>query len=151
MKKLLWIVPALLIITGFAFFTNKPKGEVENAHKTGIIFFEGTWALALEKAKKENKPIFVDFYAVWCGPCKLLKNETFVDKAVADYYNKNFINLSIDAERGEGIELAEKFYVNAYPTLYILNKEAKPVLTFKGYLPPKEFLNFGEQGFKKAK
>ncbi|HHV86457.1 MAG TPA: thioredoxin, partial [Petrimonas sp.] len=34
----------------------------------GITFFEGTWDQTVNEAKKENKLIFVDFYAQWCGP-----------------------------------------------------------------------------------
>ena len=43
----------------------------------GIDFFHGTWEEALEKATAEEKPIFVDAYAVWCGPCKRMAREVF--------------------------------------------------------------------------
>ncbi|KAA3624690.1 MAG: thioredoxin, partial [Bacteroidetes bacterium] len=36
----------------------------------GIEFLHLTWDEALELAKEEEKIIFVDAYAVWCGPCK---------------------------------------------------------------------------------
>ncbi|MGC9354522.1 MAG: thioredoxin family protein, partial [Mariniphaga sp.] len=45
--------------------------------KTGITFHQGNWKEALETAKKENKPIFLDISASWCAPCKLLKANTF--------------------------------------------------------------------------
>jgi uncharacterized protein YyaL (SSP411 family) len=59
------------------------------------------------KAKKENKLIFVDAYASWCGPCKLMVKNIFPLKTVGDYYNSHFINAKIDMEKGEGIELAK--------------------------------------------
>ena len=37
-----------------------------------ITFFEGTFEDAMAKAKKEKKNLFVDFYADWCEPCKLM-------------------------------------------------------------------------------
>ena len=36
----------------------------------GIEFVDATWQEAMEKAKQENKLLFVDSYAKWCGPCK---------------------------------------------------------------------------------
>ena len=43
----------------------------------GVTFFEGTLQAGLEKAKTENKLIFVDCYTTWCGPCKTLKTIYF--------------------------------------------------------------------------
>ena len=58
----------------------------------GIKFEQGNWANTLAKAKAENKIVFVDAYTTWCGPCKKMDAETFPDKMVGDFYNKNFIN-----------------------------------------------------------
>ena len=40
------------------------------AAQEGIDFFQGSWSEALEKAKAEDKLIFVDAYAEWCGPVR---------------------------------------------------------------------------------
>ncbi len=44
-----------------------------------IEFFHGTWQEGLQEAKKTGKPIFVDAYAKWCGPCKRMAKTTFMD------------------------------------------------------------------------
>ena len=73
---------------------------------TGIVFTAVSWSDALEKVKAAHKYIFVDAYASWCGPCKMLKATTFKNKEVAAFFNENFINLSIDMEKGEGVDLS---------------------------------------------
>ena len=83
----------------------------------GIKFEEGNFKSLLAKAKKENKLIFIDAYAVWCGPCKLMVKNIFPLKPVGDYYNANFINAKIDMEKGEGIELAKKIQCKSFPNI----------------------------------
>ena len=86
----------------------------------GITFFKGSWKDVLAEAKKQNKPVFVDIYTTWCGPCKLMAKQAFPDPKVGEKFNANFISYQIDAEKGEGIDVAKKYAVNAYPTsLYV--------------------------------
>lgn len=84
---------------------------------------------ALVKAKEQNKLIFIDFYTVWCGPCKLMSNNIFTAPSVADLFNKEFVNLKIDAEKEGGVQLAKKYGVSAYPTLIFI--DANGALMYK--------------------
>jgi thiol-disulfide isomerase/thioredoxin len=83
----------------------------------GIEFFHGSWPEALAKAKSEEKLIFVDAFASWCGPCKRMAKESFPDPKVGEVYNASFICLKIDMEKPENAEFAGKYPVNSYPTL----------------------------------
>jgi thioredoxin 1 len=131
-----------LIIAGITGLQNKVQAQEE-----GIRFFKGTWAEAQKKAKKEKKPIFLDISASWCGPCKLLRRNTFPNKDVADFYNKHFINVEVDGEVGEGRELMQKFGVTGYPTLIYLDKDGKVVQQTAGYRDPVDFLGLGKHMF----
>lgn len=91
----------------------------------GIYFETLSFQEALEKAKKENKLIFLDAYAVWCGPCKMMDRTTFKDEKVGEVFNENFINIKIDMEKGEGPNVARKYQVRAYPTMMLINAEGK--------------------------
>ncbi len=69
---------------------------------SGIHFIEDDWKYATEKAKAENKLIFIDIYATWCRPCKSLKRNTFSNSKVGDFFNQNFVNITIDGEKEIG-------------------------------------------------
>ncbi|MFS4455671.1 thioredoxin family protein [Maribacter sp. 2304DJ31-5] len=93
------------------------------ANAQGIQFFKGTFDEAIAKAKEENKLVFVDFYTTWCGPCKMMSKRVFPQKIVGDYFNEKFVSIKIDAEKGEGIALADTYKVEAYPTLVYINSD----------------------------
>ncbi|WP_349664850.1 thioredoxin family protein [Cellulophaga lytica] len=98
----------------------------------GINFEHGTLQQALNKAQKENKLVFVDTYTTWCGPCKWMTKEIFPQKEVGDFFNKNFVSIKIDCENGEGVNIAKKYGVQAYPTLLFLNDNGNIVHTLVG-------------------
>ena len=110
----------------------------------GIKFEENpTFSTILEKAKKEKKLIFVDAYASWCGPCKMMTKDIFPQKEVGDFYNKNFINLAMDMEKGEGRTLAQKYSVTSYPTYLFINGNGELVHKDLGYMDNAKFIELG--------
>ena len=112
--------------------------------KEGITFFQGTWDEALTKAEKEHKVIFLDAYAAWCGPCKLLKRNVFSDPNVGAYYNENFINMAIDMEKGNGPKIASKYGVRVYPTLLYVNGDGSVVNKAVGYHNSDQLIELGK-------
>lgn len=112
MKKILLAVIATVISLGASAQTN---------------FRELTFQQACDAAKAENKLVFIDFKTVWCGPCKLMAKETFPTKSVGDYMNKRFVSIMVDAEKGEGKDMAKTYEVHAYPTFVIVTPDKKEV------------------------
>lgn len=96
-----------------------------NTYAQGIKFEQGTFNEAINKANKENKLVFIDFYTVWCGPCKLMSANIFPTKKAGDYFNDKFVSIKIDAEKGEGVALAKKYGVQVYPTFLYINSSDK--------------------------
>ncbi len=109
----------------------------------GIEFKHISFSEALELAKKEDKFIFVDFYTQWCGPCKRLAKGPFMDSVVGNYYNKNFINLKLDAEK-EGLHMAQQYQVSSYPTLMFINGEGEVIYRGSGSRYGDNLVQLGE-------
>ena len=147
---LMLLLPALF---SAAAFKPVPAGKTVPVSKAAptdkIVFVENDWNAAVKKASAQKKWIFVDCYATWCGPCKMLKMRTFTNKKVADFFNKNFINVSINMEAGQGPMLAQQWQIQAYPTLIIFDENAKPVLGTMGFMAPDDLMRFAEQALKK--
>ncbi len=101
-----------------------------------ISFNEG-----IEAAKKEGKLVFVDFHTSWCGPCKRMAKEVFPTKQVGDYMNSHFVCLAIDAEKGEGKELAKTYNIKAYPTMTIIRTDKSEAGNVVGYRSPSQLVN----------
>jgi len=110
----------------------------------GIKFEDSNFSAILAKAKKENKLVFVDAYASWCGPCKLMVKNIFPLQSVGDFYNSHFINAKIDMEKGEGIGLAKKYNVKAFPTYLFINGDGEEVHRTLGYVEEKDFIQFAK-------
>lgn len=106
----------------------------------GMTFFEGSWEEAQAAAKTQNKPIFVDAYATWCGPCKRMAADVFPQKEVGDFMNKHFINYKLDVEKGDGIPFSETYGVQLLPTLYFFNPNGELSHKVVGGLATKDFL-----------
>lgn len=95
---------------------------------------------ALAKAKAENKLVFIDAYAEWCGPCKVMARDIFPQKEVGDFFNTRFINLKLDMEKGDNVALAKKYEVRAYPTYLFLDSDGKLVHKGLGSMPADQFV-----------
>lgn len=87
---------------------------------------------ALALAKAEKKPVFLDFYADWCAPCKVMEDGVFHDYDVAEFMNKNVINLKINIEKGRGAALKEKMYVSSLPTSLFLDPNGNEIARKEG-------------------
>ncbi|MEQ1553381.1 MAG: thioredoxin family protein [Ferruginibacter sp.] len=143
MKKYIYIFIGLIVAIAYYKYNN-PTVNFKEDTKSGIQFHKGTWQQALDLAKQQNKLIFLDVYATWCGPCKKLKRDTFSDSTAAVIFNNNFINVSVDAENGEGVDISSKYNVTSYPSLYLINSNGKIVNKTGGYMSPTELITFGK-------
>jgi thioredoxin 1 len=67
-----------------------------------------------DKLIQSSKPVLVDFYAEWCGPCKIMKPRLLdVAERIGD--QAKIVEVDIDIEK----ELAERFHIQSVPTLII--------------------------------
>jgi thioredoxin-related protein len=106
-----------------------PQNSSTTAHDR-ILWNDYTPGMAL--AEKEGKSIFLYFHADWCGYCRKLKKETFVDDRIKTYLNDNFVSISVDTDKRE--KLTQQWGVRGLPTLWFLESDGTKVNSLPGFV-----------------
>jgi thiol:disulfide interchange protein len=89
------------------------------AQEGGIRFLQdSTLDAALVTANTMHKPLFVDCYTVWCGPCKHVDKNVFPQKEVGDFYNANFACVRLNTELNCNKGINERLNINAVPSFF---------------------------------
>lgn len=88
-----------------------------------------------EKILKENKEVLVDFFATWCGPCKMLTPEL---EDMCDEHSEVMV-VKVDVDQFN--ELAADFHITAVPTMVVF-KDNKQVGIRSGYMDKDAVYNF---------
>jgi thiol-disulfide isomerase/thioredoxin len=101
-------------------------------------FEDLTFKAACKAAKKKDKVVLIDFYATWCGPCKMLDQTTWKDEAVRKFLKEKTIALKIDAEVER--DLAAEYSVRSYPSIVLIKPDGTELNRLVGYRPADVFL-----------
>ncbi len=111
-------------------------------------YYEG-----LQKAQKENKPVFIYFYRIGCPQCKILNETVLPESSVKKTLAENFILIQIDGEGGKKQkdasgklvterQLSKDYGVVAYPIVWFLQPDAKQIYKLTGVFAVKDYLQF---------
>jgi thiol:disulfide interchange protein len=84
-----------------------------------------------------KKPVFLDFYADWCGPCVAMEENTYPDSRVVSELG-DFIPIKVDTQKR--IDIESKYGINYYPTVVFLDPEGNEITRHIGYLGPEEMV-----------
>lgn len=110
-------------------------------HLTGIDFRKLSFAEAKELAQEQQKAIFVDFYADWCGPCKWMDKNVFVDETVGNFFNENFISIKVDTDLDTEYDLILELEISSIPTYGFFSPEGKLILSQNVSMKTEEFMD----------
>jgi len=135
MKKILFVL-LVLIFSAFAFGKNPQWNK----------FDEG-----MKQAKQSGKKVLIDVYTDWCGWCKKMDANTYSDKNISEYLEKNFVIIKLNAEADEKIiydgktmspvEFAQGMGVNGYPATLFLKSNGEPITMLPGYAEADKFIH----------
>lgn len=95
---------------------------------------------ARKRASDQQLMMFVDVYATWCGPCKLMDQQVYTDPQVAEYMNAHFVNVRLDGESEYGRIYAAEQQLQGYPSMFIFSREGEPVSKVIGFTPAEELV-----------
>ncbi len=112
-----------------------------------------TWGELIEQAKTENKYIFVDAFATWCGPCKYMSANIFTKDEVGELYNSSFINVKMQMDTSSkdnewvkkwyatAHDMGKKYGIAAYPTFLFFRSDGTIVHRLVGSMEADVFIN----------
>jgi len=143
----------LSLLFGLCFFYQACAQEI-----TEINFEPGlTWVQIKQKAKSENKYIFLDCFTTWCAPCKKMDKEVYTTPEVASYINNHFISVKVqlDTNKADNADvrdwyqqsaaIAHNYNVQAYPTFIFLSPLGEIVHKGIGFKDKVRFLTLLNQ------
>ena len=115
---------------------NNASMQSNTENENGIQWVTGlSWDQIKQKAKAENKYIFVDAYTTWCGPCKMMDRDVYTNDTVANYFKDKFISLKVQMDKTkednkqvqswykDAAKINETYHVEGYPTFLFLNPD----------------------------
>ena len=111
-----------------------------------IQFFDGSPEAAFQKAEKENKLVFVDFYASWCKPCKQMDKRELRNKKLTAYLNENYINLKVDVDsENPFFQKLMKGKLQAIPYLAFFSSTQEQLAAIEGYTEASTIYDYADK------
>jgi len=123
---------AIIIIALMTFFQFHPPA----AESAGIDWYSHEKGLVL--GKSQAKKVFINFYATWCGYCKMMDTKTFTDSSVIAYMKNNFIAVKVDVDKER--QVAAMYNISPLPDVWFISEKGAPIGNKPGYIPTKDML-----------
>jgi thiol:disulfide interchange protein len=126
--------------------------QVEQAvtsHTAAEVRWETDWNRGFERARRDGKPVLVNFYADWCVWCKHLETITFRDQKVAALLASRVVPVAVNID-GNVQQLIREHRIEAPPTIVVFDAAGAELGRIPGYLPPTGFLAAVEDILKPA-
>ena len=113
----------------------------------GAIPWYYVYADGIREASAQKKPVFLDFFASWCGPCKMMEAQTFTDPGVIGMM-KDFVAIKVDTDQDPST--AFSYRVSGIPRYILLNIHREVIADQVGFVESAPFMQFLEDAKKVA-
>jgi thioredoxin-related protein len=122
-----------------------------------------SWEQVKQKAKTENKYIFIDAYTTWCGPCKMMDKYVYSNDTVGDFFNEHFIAVKAQMDvtdkdeqmikdwYDDAASIKAEYMIEAYPSLLFLSPDGKIVQKEQGYSPAENLVAIAQEALTPGK
>jgi thiol-disulfide isomerase/thioredoxin len=130
----------------------------------GIQWTEGlSWDQVKEKAQQENKYIFIDCFATWCGPCKKMDNTVYLDESVGAFFNPRFISIRVQMDKTPNDDafikswykdaetFNETYHIEGFPSYLFMNPQGEIVHKEMGAMETEQFLSLAQTALAPGK
>jgi len=135
MKKLL--LCSMLLVPALGAHA---KPAAKKAGNAASVVWRADFDSAMKEARRTGKPVFVDIYTDWCGPCKYLEATTYRDPKFVRA-SRAWVMVKVNAEKGaRNIQVAQKYRPEGYPTLLMLDARGKKLNQIAGAYPTEMML-----------
>ena len=155
----IFLIALTTIAVSFTLKNNDPKSS---ANTDKVTWY--SWQEAIELNKKAPRKLLVDVYTDWCGWCKVMDKQTFPNDTIADYLNKNFYCIKLNAEMRDSIQFGGNAFIwmspeqgggrngihtlayslldgqMSYPTIVYLSEKLERIVISPGYKKPEQLL-----------
>ncbi len=105
-----------------------------------VTFEKGSFRELQRKAAESSRLIFVDLYADWCGPCKIMDRDVFSQRDVGRFMEEHFVSTRLDIGQEPGRTLARDYEVRSIPTFLIFDTDGELVARTTGGRSARNFL-----------
>ncbi|WP_188316192.1 thioredoxin family protein [Chitinophaga agrisoli] len=154
MKLLIFVL--LTLLPGIVY-SNYKVGPAYKVTGRGVSFEKQlNWQQIKERARAENKYIFVDAYTTWCGPCRAMDREVYPNEKVGNSLNSKFISVKVQMDTSkiddsrvkfwydDARAIMKEFSISAFPTFLFFSPDGKIVHRAIGYKNIDDFIALAE-------
>jgi thiol-disulfide isomerase/thioredoxin/tetratricopeptide (TPR) repeat protein len=119
--------------------TKSPGTQAPQASQKEHGFLVNAPDEALAQAKREGKPLMIDFFGIWCPPCNELDEKVFSTLKFSQSASR-FVRLKLDADAQVSWKMKSQYQVGGYPTIVFASPEGDEISRIVGSRPLPDFL-----------